>query len=120
MGFSTFVMETKTEHGDFDLSSGIYTIKTAGVYKLDFHAHVDLETGSEVHHFNLNVNKNPVAVSYNCGSNGSLQAVISALLPLKAGDEVGIFAVEGELFEDEDCITRFFGILLDKESTSDE
>jgi len=39
--------------------------------------------------------------------------VIYALLPLKAGDQVGIFAHTGLLYQqDEDYITRFFGYPL--------
>ena len=106
-------MESETEHGEFDLPSGIHTVKTAGNYLLNFNGLVELRAGFRRHQFDLKVNDETVATSFNdSNSPGYQPAVISALLPLKAGDKVGIFAHEGQLYEDTDSITRFFGILL--------
>lgn len=71
-GFSTFVTET--------------------------HAHAYFESG-RIRHFELKVNDRTFAVSYNYSeTSGGQPAVISALLPLKADDKVGIFAFRGELY----------------------
>lgn len=112
-GFTTFVVEAETEHGEFDLSSGIYTVKTSGIYQLNFNAYVYLVSGVTTHQFDLKVNGETVAISYNySASTGNQPAVISDVLPLDAGDEVGIFANRGKLCQDRECKTRFFGILL--------
>ena len=101
------------EHGDFDLSSGIYTVKTAGIYLLNFNALVNLHARSRTHCFDLKVNDKTVAVSYNYSETlGDQPAVISAMVPLNVGDRVGIFANCGKLYQDKFSKTRFFGILL--------
>ena len=58
-------MEAKSHHGDFDLSTGIYTVKTAGNYLLNFNGLVDINAGSRRHQFDLIVNDKTVATSYN-------------------------------------------------------
>ena len=112
-GFSTFVMEDRTEHGDFDLSSGIYTVKTVGIYLLNFNALVKLHARSRSHNFDLKVDNKTVAISYNYSETlGDQPAVISAMVPLNSGDRVGIFANCGKIYQDKGAVTRFFGILM--------
>lgn len=114
-GFSTPVMNLKTEHGNFDLLSGVFTVKTRGTYLLNFNAHVQLTSGSSDHRFDLKINGKTVAVSYNqssVGTSGWQPVVLMALVPLKTGDKVGIFSFCGKLYESTDWKTRFHGILL--------
>ena len=99
LGFSTFAMQAKTQHGNFDLPSGIFTVETAGIsalaYQLNFNAHVQIATNDNLtwRQFDLQINGKTVAISYNQSASESYHpAVISALLPLDAGDKVGIFA----------------------------
>ncbi len=46
-------------------------------------------------------------------SSGIQPVALSALLPLKAGEKVGIYPISGPLYEAEPaCVTRFCGILI--------
>ncbi len=35
-GYSTLEFETKSDHGTFDMATGIFTVKTAGIYQFNF------------------------------------------------------------------------------------
>lgn len=97
-GYSTFVTETQTAHGHFDLPSGIFTVKTAGNYQLNFNTHVGFTTGGLNHGFALKINDKIVAASFN--SVGYQPVGISALVSPKTGDKIGIFALRsGELYQ---------------------
>jgi len=124
LGFSTFSMQAKTQHGNFDLPSGIFNIKAAGNYLLNFNAHVHIAPNDTLiwRQFDLKINGETVVVSYNESASGGYHpAVISALLPLDAGDKVGILFAYSKLCQSTIFKTRFFGILLDEnQSSSDE
>lgn len=115
------MIEAKTQHGDFDLLTGIYSVKTAGNYLLNFSCHVYFEVaGGKRNRFNLKVNNKTVAMSCSVSDAfGDQPAVISVLLPLYTGDKVGIFADSGQLYDGEDFKTRFFGILFLDPSTDE-
>lgn len=111
--FSTFAMEAKTEHGEFDLPSGIFTVQTAGNYLLNFTGHVELLAGNKWQQAELKINGVRVAISYNLSqSNGYQPAVISVLVPLKVDDRVGVFAHTGKLYDEGPYKTRFYGVLF--------
>ena len=115
-GFSTSVIETNTDHGNFDLPSGIFTVKTAGNYLLNFNTHVDLDEQDEdrwARRMHLKVNGETEVSSNNYSSTSGIQSVVmTALLTLKTGDKVGVSGFLGELHEVEVYHTQFFGILL--------
>lgn len=115
-GYSTSVMSVRTEHGDFNLPTGIFTVKTAGIYQLNFIGHVHLTHNDNGHRFDLRVNGKLVALSLNQSSvesAGYQPAVISALMPLESGDKVGVFASRGKIYEETGFYkTRFYGLLL--------
>lgn len=116
-GFSSFVMKPKTEHGDFDLHTGTFTVKTAGNYLLNFSAFILLSSKSPIHEIVLGVNGEATASFLNESSVvGHQLATISVLLPLKSGDKVCICTNQGELYVDEEYnMARFFGILFKNE-----
>lgn len=109
-------MEARTEHGDFDLPTGIFTVETAGIYHLNFIGHVYLTSSGRDHRFDLRVNGEIVAISLNQSAvetSGYYSAVLSALIPLKSGDKVGVFASRGKIYEETGfCKSRFYGLLL--------
>lgn len=116
-GFSLFVTEPKTEYGDFDLATGIFTAKTAGNYLLNFTGHAHLVAAHRAGQMiMLKINSKRVALSYNYSSvetSGFQPAVISVVVPLKVGDRVGIFANSGKLYDDDGGYkTRFYGLLF--------
>lgn len=105
------------------LNCWLNTVETAGTYQLNWNAYINFDpaANSSAHQFNLKVNGITVAVSYNhSASTGFQPAVISALLPLDAGDNVGIFAHRGKLYQSATFKTRFFGILFDEIPSADE
>ena len=111
LSYSTFETEAKTAHGNFDLPSGIFTVKTAGNYQLYFSTHVGFTIGGLNHGFALKINDTIVAASFN--SAGYQPVGISALVSTKTGDKVGIFALRsGKLYQSYKHETRFYGNLL--------
>ena len=73
----------RTEHGVFDLPSGIFTAETTGTYQLTFSSLVYLSPGSQKHSFDLKVSEETLAFSYSDStSKGYQPAVLSTLLPL--------------------------------------
>ncbi len=113
--FSTFEFNTETKHGDFDLASGLFTVKTAGIYQINFNGHVRLWY-IRTHHFELQVNGKRKAVSYTSSysSEGYHQIDLSALLHLYIGDMVGVFQIEGQLHgePESDFVSTFSAILF--------
>ena len=114
ISFSTSEFNTETKHGDFDLASGLFTVKTAGIYQLNFNGHVRLRK-FRTHHFELRVDGKRRAVSYiSSSSEGDQQVHLSTLSHLYIGDRVGVFRIEGQLHgePDSDFTSHFSGILL--------
>ena len=105
-GFSSFVTAANTEHGDFDLPSGIFTVKTPGNFQLNFYSYsylAVLSASNISHRVELKVNDKVAAVSLNQSSvetGGFHNTVISALLPLRTGDKIGVFASAGKLYQE--------------------
>ncbi len=108
-------IETNTDHGDFDLPTGIFSVKTTGIYDLNFTAHVQTCKWIKIHHIDLRVNGLFKAVSYTQTSSDDEEyrpITISAVLPLTCGEKVSIVLVEGGLYEDQYHVARFTGVLL--------
>ena len=113
--FSSSEFNTETKHGNFDVTSGLFTVKTAGIYQLNFNGHVRLWY-IRTHHFELQVNGKRKAMSYTSSysSEGYHQIDLSALLYLYIGDMVGVFQIEGQLHgePESDFVSTFSGILF--------
>ena len=118
IGYANLDFETKGEHGSFHLSTGIFSVKTAGIYQLNFSGHVATNKDGHTHCYTIRVDGVVKAVYYSHTPTDEewYQPVsLSALLPLKSGEKVGVYLGVGKLYEGfPQFITRFSGILLGK------
>lgn len=115
-GFSDFVMAIEADHGQFDLSSGIFTAKTKGKYQIEFKAFAFFDSDSKNHRVQLRVNGHSRVTSPNYSKTeieGYQAVVISALLPLEMGDKVGIYLHSGKLYQDDTRKFQFYGTLIE-------
>ena len=136
--FSATDFMTESEHGDFELSTGIFSVKTPGVYQFQFTGHVlstlilNQDIAASNSRFELRVDGIMKAISYfssgltmsspnprygantvTFSSNVTQPVVLTALLPLKAGEKVGVYPISGTIQEAEPAyVTRFSGILV--------
>jgi len=87
-------------------------VKTGGIYQLCFTADVQIAVdGLLYNEFLLNVNDEARASSCNYSTvEGDQRSVIAVSLPLKSGDQVGVFTniSSGDKMND----AQFFGILF--------
>ena len=99
--FSLFECETKTEHGDFNLGTGTFTVNKAGMFQFTFTGLVHVSNISPTHQFELMVDGNSESIAFlNLAGLEAMQpVVISALLQLKVGQKVSIMRVSGGLFQ---------------------
>ena len=128
-------LKTETEHGEFNLSTGIFSVKTPGVYQFQFNSNM-ITTLSQAatacnRQFELRVDGIVRASSYTnsaltmSSSSGygantvtfnstvSQPVALTALLPLKNGEKVGVYPISGTIQEAEPAyVTRFSGILV--------
>ena len=115
-GFSNLLIDTEAEHGQFDLSSGIFTAKTKGKYQLEFKAFAFFDSDNKNHRVQLRVNGCSRVNSENYSKRditGYQAVVISALLPLEMGDKVGIYPESGKLYQDDTHQVQFYGTLIE-------
>ena len=115
-GYSTLEFETKSEHGTFDLSTGSFTVKTAGIYQFNFSGFVKTDKDNQTHCFAIKVGEAVKSCFYahSASVKQEFQTVsLSALFPLKVGERVSVDLSEGKLYQNEpDFMTRFYGIFL--------
>ena len=117
LGFSALEFDTKTEHGSFKLKTGIFTVKTPGFYQFSFSGHVSTFSSIRYSCISLKVDGIVKAVfdTKTSAYEKEYQAVaLTALVPLKTGEKVGVYLTEGQLFQlgTEGHVARFSGILL--------
>ena len=120
LSFGAFDFDPKTEYGELDLSTGLFKVKKAGIYHFEFNAHMKVAVAgynsgiAYTIHVELRVNGKTRAVAYRydgSGSGANQSVVLVDLVPLKPGDEVGVFLVAGSISEDGiTYITRFSGV----------
>ena len=119
-GFSSLEFETKEEHGSFDLPTGIFTAKTAGIYQLNFSGHVLVDELTECHHFILKVDNTNYTIKAVFFSRLSpihdlklfQPAVITSVVSLKSGQKVGVYVNVGQIYQGlPSFVTQFSGIL---------
>ncbi len=112
-GFSALDFKTPADYGTFNLAKGIFTVKMPGLYQLNFSSHVlvNINSGAYIRHYEMRVDGSVKALysTYLYPQSGVYNPVlISALLPLKSGEKVGVFLVSGPLHEDATkYVTRF-------------
>ena len=101
LAFSSFDFATKNEYGDFDLTTGTFTVNKAGIFQFTFTALVYVSNISPTHQFELMVDDNSESIAFlNLAGLEAMQpVVISALLQLKVGQKVSIIRVSGGLFQ---------------------
>jgi len=130
LSFDDYELETVKEHGDFDDLTKTFTVKTSGLYLLHFSGYYDAIRPSYNYTYDSGASvelmiadpETPFAEcinSYAVRSSKLIEyppVVVSALLPLKAGDKIGVFVNWGKLHESSSFTTRFSGILF----TADE
>jgi len=131
--FDDYESITVKEHGDFDNLTGTFTVKTSGLYLLHFSGYYAAICGAMIDiyerapHFSSSVNLKIVHSSTSIAESIKSDAVrrsklikyppvvVSALLPLKAGDKIGVFADHTWLHESHSCTSRFSAILFSDE-----
>ena len=131
--FSLFECETKTEHGDFNLQNGAFTVKTSGLYLLHFSGYYEESGFSYSPRNGVVLNKYQdnglfVTTIATFAESGEVRrsklieyppVVVTALLPLKAGERIIAFTNTARLHEAPPTYTtRFTGILFSDEFTN--
>lgn len=96
-----YTKSNATDGNPVNASSGIYTVKTPGLYGFIFHA-VTNNVKTVVPTIQLRVNNETIATAaaYNGGSFKAMTLIAGA--KLNRTDQVAIFVSEGTLFENED------------------
>lgn len=129
LGFSQFEISLDKKHGDFHLPTGTFTVKTSGLYMLHFSGYYDTITDdgrSNGACVELKIDSFPYAIAKSIDSdavrNSNLidhpPVVVTALLPLKAGDKINAFAHSTRLHEyHPHYTTRFAATLFTDESS---
>jgi len=126
LAFSNFESHPVEKHGDFDLKTGTFTVKTSGVYLLHFSGYCDGKgmakdsTRGACVQLRIEGSFNSIAKSIDADSVRRLfksieypPVVISTLVPLKAGQKIKAFANRSWLHEAPPTyITRFSAILF--------
>ncbi len=131
LSFDDYELETVKEHGDFDDLTKTFTVKTSGLYLLHFSGYYDAIRPSYNYTYDSGASvelmiadpETPFAEcinSYAVRSSKLIEyppVVVSALLPLKAGDKIDAFTNTTRLYQSEDhtYTTRFSGILFSDE-----
>ena len=124
MAFTSFDIQIKKEFGEFDLKTGLFTVGISGIYQFNLNTNVKVAGSSAdeaTHQIELRVDGEPKVKSHcimsrpYCDSDDvDCQPVrISALLSLKLGEKVGIYAASGCIVERPPYyVTRFSAVLF--------
>lgn len=123
--FCDFDSRPVVEHGDFHLQTGTFTVKTSGMYQLYFSGFCDGKrmakdrTRGACVQLKIEGSFNSIAKSIDADSvrrlNKSIEyppIVISALVPLKAGEKIKAFANRSWLHEAPPTYTTRFSAVL--------
>jgi len=127
LGFSSYESQSNQEHVDVHLPSGTFTIKTSGLYLLHFSGYYDkisaLRHQQKSSRLTASVELK-IDSSISIAKSADLKSkyteylpvlvpiVVSALLPLKAGDKISAFANKMLHEAPPMFTTRFSGILF--------
>ena len=133
LSFALFECETAKEHGDFNLRNGVFTVKTSGLYLLHFSGYYEkygfsYDAGTGVHLNKYRADGSFITTIATSIGSGQFRrsklieyppVVVTALLPLKAGDKIVAFTNTARLHETPPTYTtRFSGILFSDEFTN--
>lgn len=129
LGFSAYESQSNQEHVDLHLPTGTFTIKTSGLYLLHFSGYYDKisavrhQQGSSTASVELKIDSSILIAKStewlpDKDENTEylpvlVPVVVSALIPLKAGEKISAFANKMRLHEAPPMFTtRFSGILF--------
>lgn len=117
LSFSSFDFDTRADYGDFDIQTGIFTIKTAGIFQFNFVGLVQIVTKElPTHQFELRVDGGTKAICFANSSSetkGYQNVVISTFIELEVGQKVGMYLQAGKLHDAPNtCTTRFSSIFF--------
>ena len=114
--YATHDFDAKTDHGQIDLPTGIFTVQTPGIYQLNFNSTIHIDSTYLKHCFHLRVDGACKASSLNVTTSETeiYQSVtISALLQLNKGQNVGVFILEsGRIYENAPGFVTLFSCTL--------
>jgi len=107
-------METNKECGEFNLKTGIFTVKKAGFFQFNFSGLVRITESLRAHQFELNVDGATKAACFVnlTVAEGVQQVVISSIQKLNIGQRVAITRVLGGLYDDPNIRTSLFSCLF--------
>ena len=113
---------TETEFGVYDFLTGIFTVKTAGVYQFKYDA---LQLANSVNHYThieLRVDGVKAAefLSQSPPEKKDYEPIaLSSTLPLKEGQQVGVFLAGGRLYAaSPSYATQFSGVVFPDQGAS--
>ncbi len=112
--FASFEMETKKEYGNFDLKTGIFTVKKSGIFQFNFTGIVKLTGTVKVNQFDLTVDgsRKSLCFATSTASEGSQLVGISAILKLNIGQKVSMIRISGELYDAPGMRTSLFSCVF--------
>jgi len=113
--FATFEIETKKEYGEFDLKTGLFTVKKSGIFQFNFSGLADVSNGSRTHDFELMVDGESKSMSFlnMTVAEGYQPVSLSAFLQLMPGQKVSMNLFEGALYDNPKTrATRFSSVFF--------
>jgi len=99
LSFASFEIETKKDYGDFDLKTGIFTVKKAGTFQLNFNGLSVTESSRSQYELKVDGRRKSISYVKVTSKNGFQPVVLSALLQLSVDQKVSINHVLGGLYE---------------------
>ena len=119
--FAQLDISTNEIHGGlFDKDTGVFTVKTTGIYQFNFNGMGFNSSGSINCLVNLRVNDVITATSFTqyVAASGHLYGAlaVSPLLKLNSGDRVDVFIQSGSLSEEFGVCTFFSAILISSQN----
>jgi len=101
LAFASYEIEPNKEYGDFDLKTGIFTVKKPGIFHFNFNGLANISKGPRIHKVQLWVDGCVKSASYlNLTlSDGYQPVLLSALQQLVTGQKVSVSIIDGELFD---------------------
>jgi len=113
---------TETEYGVYDFLTGIFTVEKPGVYQFKFDALQQANTADHHTHIELRVDGLKAAefLSKSPSEKRDYELIaLSTTLPLKEGQQVGVFLAGGRLYAaSPSYATQFSGVVFPDQEAS--